>query len=118
MLQCWRCKSKWDCIVSNLSLQPFIVCLRSSEETEHMCYPPPDESNKILKMKSTFKKINPWNKTGISTHSHYDYKSTNYNYNNYQKPQHSRENNKIYLPGKPNIMCYVCGKRVYKPFEC
>ena len=28
-------------------------------------------------------------------HSHYNYKSTNYNYNNYQKPQHSREDYKI-----------------------
>ena len=50
-----------------------------------MCYSP-DESNNILQMKTTFKKINPRNKTDLSTHSRYDYKTTNYNYNNYQKP--------------------------------
>ena len=42
-----------------------------------MCY---DESNNILSMMTTFKKINPRNKLGISTHSRYDYKSTNDNY--------------------------------------
>ena len=46
--------------------------------------PPPDESNNVLQMKTTFKKINPRNKLWVNTHSHYDYKSTNYN--NYQKP--------------------------------
>ena len=69
----------------------FKVCLRSYEETEHMCFSlslsPPDESNNIFQMKTIFKKINPRNKLGVSTHSHYDYKSTNYNYNNYQKSQ-------------------------------
>ena len=52
--------------------------LRSYEETEHMCYPQ-DESNNIFQMKTKFKKINPRNKLRINTHSHYDYKSTNYN---------------------------------------
>ena len=50
-------------------------------------------------------------------HSHYDYKSTNYNYNNYQKLQHG-EDYKISLPGKTNIICYVCGKRGHKAFKC
>ena len=59
-----------------------------------MCYPP-DESNDILQMKTIFKKINRRNKLGVSTHSHYDYKSVNYNCNNYQKPQCSREDYKI-----------------------
>ena len=49
--------------------------------------PPPDQSNNILQMKTIFKKINPQNKPGVSMHSHYDYKPTNYNYNNYQKLQ-------------------------------
>ena len=44
-----------------LTFSEFKVCLRSYEETEHMCYPP-DESNNILQMKTTFKKINPRNK--------------------------------------------------------
>ena len=57
-----------------------------------MCYPP-DESNNILQMKTTFKKINPSNKLGVSTHSRYDYKLTNYN--NYQKPQHSSDDYNI-----------------------
>ena len=52
--------------------------------------PPPDESNNIFQMKNTFKKINPRNKLRVSTHFRYDYKSTNYKYNNYQKPQHSK----------------------------
>ena len=73
-----------------LTFSEFKVCLRSYEETEHMCYPIPlDESNNILQMKTTFKKINPRNKLRVSTHSCYDYKSTNHNYNNYQKSQHS-----------------------------
>ena len=59
-----------------------------------MCYPS-DESNNILQMKTTFKKINPKNKLKVSPHSHYDYKSTNYNFNNYQKLQHSKEICKI-----------------------
>ena len=45
-----------------------------------ICVTPPDESNDILHMKAIFKKINPRNKLGVSPHSHYDYKSTNYNY--------------------------------------
>ena len=74
-----------------------------------MCYPP-DESNNIFQMKTTFKKINPRKKPGVSTHSHYDYKLTFFNYNNYQKPQHSRKDCKISPPGKTNIICYVCGR--------
>ena len=71
-----------------LTFSEFKVCLRSYEETELTCYPP-DESNNILQMKTTFKKISPRNKPGVSMHSCYDYKSINYNYN-YQKPQHSK----------------------------
>ena len=37
-----------------LTFSEFRVCLRSYEETEHMCYPP-DESNNILQIKITFK---------------------------------------------------------------
>ena len=70
----------------NIDLSEFKVCLRIYEVTEHMCYSP-DESNNILQMKTTFGKVNPRNKTRKSTHSCYDYKSANYNYNNYQKPQ-------------------------------
>ena len=67
-------------------------------------------------MKTTFKKINPRNKTGVSTNARYDYKSTNYN--NYQKPQHSWEDYKISPPRKTNIISYICGKRGHKAFEC
>ena len=49
--------------------------------TECMCYST-DESSNMLQMKTTFKKINPKKKRGVSTHSRYDYKLTNYNYNN------------------------------------
>ena len=49
-----------------------------------MCYSP-EESNNILQMKTSFKKINPKNELGVSTHSRYDLKSRNYNNNNYQK---------------------------------
>ena len=76
------------------------------------------ESSNILQMKTIFKKINPRNKLGVSTHSRYHYKSTNYNYNNYQKLQLSREDYKIHPPGKTNIICYICGKRGHKAFEC
>ena len=48
-----------------LTLSEFKVCLRSYEETEHMYYPP-DEFNNMLQMKTTFKKINPRNKLGLS----------------------------------------------------
>ena len=61
-----------------LAFSELKLCLRSYEETECMYYPP-DESNDILQMKTSFKKINPRNKLGVSTHSHYDYKSTNSN---------------------------------------
>ena len=100
-----------------LTFSEFKVCSRSYEETECTCYTP-DESNNILQMETTFKKINPKNKLGVSTHFCYDYKSTNYNYNNYQKPQHSREDNKISPQRKTNVICYVCGKRDLKAFEC
>ena len=74
-------------------------------------YYPPDESYNILQMETTFKKINPRNKLEVSTHSHYDYKSTNYNYNNYQKPQHSKEGYKIPpTQGKQILFVNVCGK--------
>ena len=59
-----------------------------------------DESNDILQTKITFTKINPRNKLGVSRHSRYDYKSTNYYYNNYQKLQHIREDYKIPPSGK------------------
>ena len=42
---------------------------------------PPDESNNILQMKTTFKKISPRNKPTVSKHSCNGYKSTNHNYN-------------------------------------
>ena len=47
------------------------------------------------KWKPHFKKAKPRNKLGESTHSHYDYKSTNDNYNNYLKPQHSSKDYNI-----------------------
>ena len=63
---------------------------------QHICVTPtPDECNNIFQMKTTFKKINPRNKLGVSTYSHYEDNSTNYNHNNYQKLQHSREDYKI-----------------------
>ena len=77
----------------------------------------PDESNNILQIKTTLKKINLRNKTGVSTHSRYDYKSTNYNYNNSQKPQLSREDYKISTPRKTNIIFYICGKKGHKAIE-
>ena len=54
---------------------------KSYEETKRMC-PATDEFNNILQMKMIFKKINPRNKHRASTHSPYDYKLANYNYNN------------------------------------
>ena len=47
-----------------LTFSEFKVCLRSYEET--------DESNNILQMKTTLKKINPRNKLGVSIQSRYD----------------------------------------------
>ena len=47
-----------------LTFSEFKVCLKSNEETEHMCHPT-EECNNILKMKTTFKKINPRNKPGV-----------------------------------------------------
>ena len=63
------------------------------------------ESNNILQMKTTFKKINPRNKLGVSTHSRY--KSTNYNYSNYQRLQHSREDYKISPQGRQILFMFV-----------
>ena len=99
-----------------LTFSEFKLCLRSYEEIEGMCYHPPDESNSILQMKTTFKKIKPRNKLGVSTHSRYDFKSTNYN--NYQKPQHSREGYNISIPGKTNIIiCYIYKRKDHKAFQ-
>ena len=84
---------------------------------QRMCSTP-DESNNILQMKTTFKKIKPRNKPEVSMHSHYDYKSTNYNQNNFQKPHHCRADYKPHLPGKTNIICYVCGRRGHITFDC
>ena len=76
------------------------VCLSSYLETEPIWYPQ-DESDNILQMMTTFGKINQRNKPWVSMHSHYDYKSTNYNYNNNQKPQHTRADYKIPPPPLP-----------------
>ena len=100
--------------MKNLTFSEFKVCSRSYEETDVCVTPCPDESNNILQMKTTFRKIKPRNKVGVSMHSHYDYKSTNYNYNNDQKPQQSREDYKNSLPGKTN----VCGRMGHKAFDC
>ena len=81
--------------------------------------PTPDESNNILKMKTTFKKAKPRNKLGVNTHSRYDNKSTNYNYNNYQKPHHrSKDNNIPHPTRKKNIICHICNKKGHKAFQC
>ena len=94
-----------------LTFSEFKICIRSYEETERMCSSP-DESNNLLQMKTTFKKINPRNKPRGSIHSRYDYKSTNYNYK-YQKSQNSRVD---YTPPpeKTDIICYICGRRGHK----
>ena len=39
---------------------------------QSICVTPPDESNNILQMKTTFNEINPMNKLGLNTHSRYD----------------------------------------------
>ena len=65
--------------METLTFFKFKVCLRKYKETAYALPPPPDESNNILQMKTTFKKAKPRNKLGVSTHSCYDYKSTNYN---------------------------------------
>ena len=92
------------------------ICFRSYEEKEHMCYPP-DEFNNILQMETTFKNINPRNKLGVSTYSCYDYKLTNYNHNNYQKPQHSREVFKAPPPGKQISFVTFVGREAAKHFN-
>ena len=91
-----------------LTFSEFKLCLRSYEETEHMCSSP-DESNYILQMKTTLGKINPRNKPGVTMYSRYDYKSTNYNYNNYQKPQHSRADYKISPQGRQILFVTFVG---------
>ena len=70
-------------------------------------------------MKTTFGKNNPRNEPGVSMHSCYDYKSTNYYCNNYQKPQQSREDYKKIPPSprKTNIICYVWRRRGHKAFD-
>ena len=82
-----------------------------------MCYPP-DKSNNILRMKTTFKKIKPKNKPGVSTHSCYYYKSINYNYNDYQKPHHSREDYKISPQGRQILFVTFVGGEGHKTFGC
>ena len=44
------------------------------------------------------------------------YKLTNYDYNNYQKPQHGKRT--IKLPLREDIICYVCGRRGHKAIKC
>ena len=84
-----------------------------------VCITPPDESNNILQMKTIFKRINSRNKTGVSMYFCYDYKSTNYNYNSYQKPQLSREDYKIpYHHHQRQISFVTFMGRGYKAFEC
>ena len=95
-----------------LTFSEFKVCLRIYEETEHMCYPQ-DESNNILQMKTTFKKAKPRNKLQVSTHSH-DYKSTNYYYNNYQKPQHNSKDYNISLQGRQILFVTFVRKKAIR----
>ena len=68
-------------------------------------------------MKTTFKRVKPRNKLGVSTYSCYVCKSTNYNYNNYFKLIVKT----IIFPtlsGKTNIICYICNKKKHKVFQC
>ena len=62
-----------------------------------MCCPP-DESSKILQIKTKFKRAKPRNNFGVSTHLRYDCKLINFNYNNYQKPHHSSKDYNISPP--------------------
>ena len=99
-----------------LTFSEFKVCLRSYEETDHMCYP---HMNLTIyhKWRPHFKRLTQGINL-VSTYSCYDYKLTNYNYNNYQKLQHSREDYKKTHPQrKTNIICCVYGKRGHKAFE-
>ena len=73
--------------------------------------------NNLLQMKTTFKEINPKNNLGVSTHSRYDYKLTNYNYNNYQKPQYSRENYKISPQGRQILFVTFIRRKATKNFN-
>ena len=82
-----------------------------------MCFVP-DESNNILQMKTTFKKINPRNKLGVSTHSCYDYEFTYHNYNNNQKLKHSKEDYKISRQGRQILFVTFVGGGGHKSFEC
>ena len=81
--------------------------------------PPPMNPTICYKWKLHFKKAKPRNNLEVNTYSHYDYKLTNYNYNNYQKPLH---NNKGYNipppPKKTNIICYICKKKGHKALQC
>ena len=65
-----------------LTFSEFKVCLRCYVETRRVCYPP-EYSNDILQIKTTFKKINARNKLWVSTHYRYDYRSINFDYNIY-----------------------------------
>ena len=51
-----------------------------------------------------------WFVSRVSTHSRYDYKSTNYNYSNYQKPRYSREDYKIPPQGRQISVTFVGGE--------
>ena len=51
-------------------------------------------------------------------HSHYDYKTTNYNYNNCWRPLRSGVDYKISPTGKTNIIRYICGWRGHKACDC
>ena len=82
-----------------------------------MCYSL-DESNNILQMKTTFKKAKSRNKLGVNIHSCYDYKSTNYSYNNYKKPQHSSSSNNYNISPSEVKYCYICKKKGHKAFQC
>ena len=68
-------------------------------------------------METAFKKINPRSKLEASTHSCYDYKSTNYNHNNYQKSKHSREGYKFSLLGKQILFVIFVREKATKLFN-
>ena len=69
-------------------------------------------------MKTKFKKARPSNKLGVNTYLCYDYKSTNYNYDNYPKPQHSSKDYNISPSGKTKILCYIYNRKYHKAFQC
>ena len=61
--------------------------------------------------------INLRNKLGVSTHSRYDNKSTNYNHNNYQKPLHNREDCKISPKGRQILFVTFVRRKATKLFN-